>query len=271
MPTERLEGLATNWDQKGEGPPVLFLHCAQGSMGAWRGVVAGLEHKYHCLMADSPGHGRSDYDPSQEYQLQAANAMIALLDREVGGPTTLVGHSYGGTIAFRIAQMRPDLVAAMALYEPVNFGLLRDANLPDPPSPLLEAEEFAQSFADEDWDLAARIFLNYWEPNLVWDELPERAQSNLVRTIPFIKYQDTSINGPAHLRVNLSDIKKMDVPVLISHGAETREGAIRVCELIAREMPNATLKSLAGAGHMAPIKSAPAFTEMLSNWLETLD
>ena len=45
-----------------------------------------------------------------------------------GGRVHLVGHSYGGAIALHVARDRPDLVASVAVYEPVVLRALFDYN-----------------------------------------------------------------------------------------------------------------------------------------------
>lgn len=93
------------------GAPVLFLH-----------GVAGSSRTYDWLSVDGHrldfrGHGASDRAPGT-YRLAdyAADAISVLetLDR----PATLVGHSLGGSVAWSVAQQRPELVAAAFLEDP---------------------------------------------------------------------------------------------------------------------------------------------------------
>jgi len=223
-----------------------MMHCAQGSLATLNGLSDVLADGYRCLMADSPGHGDSDYDPQQPYQLQAANAMIDLLEREITEPAILMGHSYGGTIAFRIAKMRPDLVRAMVLFEPVNFGFLLDADHPithpADGSDFNDISEAQEYFDAEDWPNAARIFFTYWEKSRPWESLAEPTRAYLTKTVRFISLQRPSLFGDATERVMLEDIKSMDMPVLVSHGEHTRDIAKAANQVIAANLPNATLQ-----------------------------
>jgi len=268
---EHFAGLSTNWESKGSGPPLLMQHCAQGSLATLTGLSDILSTKFRCLLADSPGHGRSQYDPAQPYQIQATNAMIALLEREAKEPAILMGHSYGGTIAFRIAKMRPDLVRAMILYEPVNFGFLLDVDhpmtRPKDGSDFNDISEAQAYFDAEDWPNAARIFFTYWEKNRPWESLAEPTREYLTKTVRFITLQRPSLFGDASERVMLDDIKSMNIPVLVSHGETTREIAKATNQVITATLPNATLAPLPGAGHMGPIANAPAYGEIIQKWL----
>ena len=68
-------------------------------------------------------------------------ALAALLDGEADGPVVVVGHSFGGAVALRLAAARPDLVAALVLLDPavgLDGGWMReiaDAMLASPDYP----------------------------------------------------------------------------------------------------------------------------------------
>lgn len=274
MARQTLGGLATNWESTGTGPPILMLHCAQGSLGTWAGVIDALKSDYRCLAADAPGHGASDYDPDQAYQLQAAKAMIALLEQETDQPAILLGHSYGGTVAFRIAKMRPDLVAAIAVYEPVNFGFLLDSDhpitRPKDGSEFNDISDAEAYFEAQDWPNAAKTFFSYWEKSRPWESLAEPTRAYLTKTVRFIPIQRPSLFGDATERVMLDDLKSMQMPVLVSHGETTRDIAKATNDVIVKTLPNATLKPLPNVGHMGPIAAAPAYADLIKKWLASL-
>ncbi|MGC0314867.1 alpha/beta fold hydrolase [Kitasatospora acidiphila] len=77
-------------------------------------AAAGVE----VLMYDQRGHGRSGR-PRTGYQLERFVAdLAALLDRSVPvGPVHLVGNSFGGTVAYGLAEQRPDRVASILAIE----------------------------------------------------------------------------------------------------------------------------------------------------------
>ena len=275
MPVGTYGGLATNWESSSSGTPAMLLHCAQGSLAAWKGVSEALPG-IRCIMPDAPGHGGSEYDPEQPYMQQAVNACVALLEAEAQEPAILIGHSYGGTISLRIAQQRPDLVKALAVYEPVNFGLLIDANHPLTRDKTGKSTEFRDTaafqthFENEDWPAAAKAFFGYWETERSWDSLKPQLQEYLIRTVRYIWIQQPSVTGGVGERMMLSDLADITLPVLVSHGEFTRDIAIATAELLSSNLPNATLKPLPGSGHMGPLKAAPAYATLLSEWIADL-
>ncbi|MCP4819303.1 MAG: alpha/beta fold hydrolase, partial [Shimia sp.] len=107
----------TYWRRLGEGGrPALALHCNLGHSGAFRGIGAALADLVTIDAPDMPGHGRSaGYEPGTLTGQQMLDAVVDRLD----GPVDVIGHSYGGLLALRLAIERPDLVMSLSLFEPV--------------------------------------------------------------------------------------------------------------------------------------------------------
>jgi len=118
--------------EAGTGPGVVCLHSNASTSGQWRGLMDGLAPKFHVLAPDSYGAGKSpDWPSARRIRLLDEVAFIEPVLARAGSPLALVGHSYGAAVALIAALANPGRVRAMALYEPVLFGLL-DAEAPPP-------------------------------------------------------------------------------------------------------------------------------------------
>jgi len=108
--------------QRGEaGPPVLMIHGASANAREFTWTLAPrLEGAYRVLMADRPGHGYSSRpEDAQDLGVQATQ-MAGVLDQLAPDEKAiLVGHSFGGAVALRVALDRPDLVKGLVLLAPV--------------------------------------------------------------------------------------------------------------------------------------------------------
>ena len=78
-----------------------------------------LAERWHMLLPDRPGHGKTPARGREDFERDAA-LLSPLL-----GPSGahLVGHSYGGVVAIYIAAQHPDLVRSLTLIEPPAFWL----------------------------------------------------------------------------------------------------------------------------------------------------
>lgn len=104
---------------RGTGDPVVFFHGLVGSAWTWRHAAAGVSERGHRAVVIEPlGTGRSSRPERAEYSLTAqADRIAAVMDSLALGPAILVAHGLGGSMAFRLAVRRPDLVTAIVTLE----------------------------------------------------------------------------------------------------------------------------------------------------------
>ncbi len=103
------------------GPVVLMIHGASANAREFTWTLAPrLETEMRVLMADRPGHGYSDrFDGAEQLGAQARQ-MAGVLDALAPGEkAVIVGHSFGGAVALRLALDRPELVSGLVLLAPV--------------------------------------------------------------------------------------------------------------------------------------------------------
>jgi len=103
------------------GPPVLMIHGASANAREFAWTLAPrLEHDFRVLMADRPGHGHSQRPPRADtLGVQAAQMAGVLEQLAPGEKAVVVGHSFGGAVALRLALDRPDLTKGLVLLAPV--------------------------------------------------------------------------------------------------------------------------------------------------------
>ena len=118
-----VDGATVHLIDRGEtGPVVMMIHGASANAQEFAWTLAPrLEDSHRIFMVDRPGHGYSDTLPdSNELGVQAAQIAGALEALAPGERAVIVGHSFGGAVALRLALDRPDLVRALVLLAPVS-------------------------------------------------------------------------------------------------------------------------------------------------------
>lgn len=97
----------------GAGPEVLLLHGAGASGHSWRKLVP-LLGGYRLLVPDLPGQGFSRTADRSRLGLDGmADALAALCAAQGWQPAAIIGHSAGGALAFRLAELLPRPPAAL--------------------------------------------------------------------------------------------------------------------------------------------------------------
>jgi len=91
-------------------PAIVFLHGAGASGLMWRGHMALLGDRFHCLAPDLPGFGRSNRMAPLTVD-ETADLVAALIEARVPARRAhVVGLSWGGGVAHRLLGRRPELV-----------------------------------------------------------------------------------------------------------------------------------------------------------------
>lgn len=102
--------------ETGTGPRVVFLHGLVGLNEHWQLVVERVEDRLRCVRLELPLLDLTGSDCSIQgvTDLTVAYLEHACRERDAG-PVVLVGNSFGGHVALRIALRRPDLVKGLVL------------------------------------------------------------------------------------------------------------------------------------------------------------
>lgn len=102
-------------------PDIVFLHATGFNARTYRTLLAPIGERFRVLALDLRGHGRTEL-PAKTFGYTSWNRhrddVIAVLEH-FSAPVSLAGHSMGATVAMLVAARRPDLVASLALVEPV--------------------------------------------------------------------------------------------------------------------------------------------------------
>lgn len=115
--------------EAGDGAPVVLLHGGgPGATGAsnYSRNIDALAARFRVIVPDMPGYGRSskDLDMADPFG-DLALAVRGLLDALDIDRAHLVGNSYGGAAALRLALDRPDRVSRLVLMGPGGIGTTR--------------------------------------------------------------------------------------------------------------------------------------------------
>lgn len=229
--------------------PALLLHCSLGHSGGWGGVMAHLGGSLDALAPDLPGHGRSPAwqpEAGDLHDLATAQAAV-LLDR----PRHLLGHSFGATVALRLALEQPDKVLSLALIEPVLFGALPQGAMRE--GYRADHAGFYAALARGDTVAAARAFLRIWGDGRRWDSLPEAFRADVAARIHLIGAGAQALEHDRPGLLAPGRLEALDIPVLLVAGAASHPSIAAVQDALAPRFAHLARVVVPGAGHMVPI------------------
>ncbi|WP_338272020.1 alpha/beta hydrolase [Roseicyclus marinus] len=243
-----MTGFARRWGQG--GAPALLLHCSLAHSGAWDGVARALADRLTLTAPDLVGHGRGPArDPARDYHDHATEAALAHLPER---PTHLIGHSFGATLALRLALDHPERIASLTLIEPVLFAAARGG--PGWAANIAAMAGIGPRLAAGDAMGATRDFLAQWGGGVPLDAMPKPQQAYMIDRIWVVPASAPALEeDSARL---LPRLGQLACPVLLVEGANSPPVIAEIQSGLATAIPEARRAIVPGAGHMVPITHA---------------
>jgi pimeloyl-ACP methyl ester carboxylesterase len=112
---EEVRGSRLRYLVGGEGEPLVLVHGLGGAAANWVALVPLLLPGRRLLVPELPGHGGSAPLPAASSLSGFADRIGLLMEQEGCAPAPVVGHSFGGAVALRLAIRRPASVTAVVL------------------------------------------------------------------------------------------------------------------------------------------------------------
>jgi pimeloyl-ACP methyl ester carboxylesterase len=271
MAKHQLGGLSVNFERCGAGPDVVLLHAGGSSGAQWRKSAPYLEKNYHLIMPDFIGFGATEpwTGPSEPSHDDQARQVASLIEAECGGPAHIVGHSFGGAIATRLALAQPELFRALVLIEPVLTPLLNLAGREDV---FAEYHDLATTFIENGRagrdEAAWRGFIDYRNGVGTWDGLSEKARMRFHAGTQ--SAVDTFVSNLAD-PTTLEDVRTIVAPTLILCGEKTTEPDRVVTEILHDELPNSAYQIISEAEHMSPLTHPEPVAGAIMEHLKSYD
>lgn len=251
MPYDLRAGHQTYWRRFGIGSrPTILLHCSLAHSGAWVGLAEEMSPDLQMTAFDLPGHGRSaDWDGVADYQYLSTQIAASFITE----PVDLIGHSFGATVALRLAAEQPQKLRSLTLIEPVFFAVAAQ----DAPEMFLLAQPHMDAvkhaLAQGDRLEAARIFVGVWGDGRAWDDLSDRYKDGLVRRIHIIEATEGALYHDTARLLAAGGLEGINTPTLLMHGARSEPIIPIINTGLAHRLRHSTTVEIAGASHMMPL------------------
>ncbi|WP_191244605.1 alpha/beta fold hydrolase [Amycolatopsis deserti] len=230
--------------------PVLLLHGIGGSSASFESQVDVLSRRHRVVAWDAPGYGDAP-DPERADIGWYAEQAARIFDE----PAHVVGVSWGGVIATRLA-----------LEHPVLSLTLADSTRGSGTS--AEAAARMRARVDELAEVGAAEFARRRAPRLCSDPSTRAKVEATMARVRLAGYRAaaesmaTTDHGPV--------LGRISVPTLVVVGADDQVTGVEESRLLAREIPGARLRVI-GGGHAANQECPDEFNEVLLEFLSEVE
>jgi pimeloyl-ACP methyl ester carboxylesterase len=235
---------------RGSGPAILFLHGWGGTSATWRKVTSKLSG-FRCVTLDFPGFGDSPL-PSRPWSVtDYADFTADLISSRINGPAIVVGRSFGGRVAIRLATKYPNLVSKLVLIASAgvtprsvkSYALGAAAALGRPALESRPVSPFASAIRRAVWAITGSS--DYASAG------PKR------ETMKLIVGEDLT-----------SDLRRIGTPTLLIWGRCDRTTPVSDAQKMHRLIPESELHVLQGAGHQVHLDQPNEVARLIVEFLK---
>jgi pimeloyl-ACP methyl ester carboxylesterase len=282
MPAADVGGVSIYFEERGSGSPILFVHGIPTDFRAWRAQMEPFSLGRRAIALSrryaSPNEREGDVGDSTVHN--NAVDLKGFVEKVVGGPVDLVGHSYGGFIAAFLAADHPDLVKSLVLVEPaISTLLVADQNsgaqalglLFRSPSVAMSGRRFQTKSlgpslkALERGELERAVELNVdgvQGAEGCFRALPDGTRGMMLdnaRTVAELK--------TPFPRFTSKEAGRISRPTLVVNGSEGALFLRRIGELMAKAVPGARRVVVPGSKHFPHMENAEFFNAKVLEFL----
>lgn len=266
--TAEVNGYEMAYVERGAGPPVLLVH---GTVMDYRYWVSQMEPlgRTHRVIAVSLRHfypevwGGKGTDFSAE---QHAKDLAAFIRRLGAGPAHLVGHSYGGGVAFLVAKHNPELLLSLTLADPAPLEGIT------PPTAETVAEISArreivkaavEHLESGDIDGGLERFVEGAVGTGIWRQVPEQMRARLRENAWTVK----SLLDSVQTADACADAAAIRAPVLLITGEKSPRAYGAILQGLASCFKHHRLAAIPNASHTMNRTNPNAFNGVLAEFL----
>ncbi|MBW3669657.1 MAG: alpha/beta hydrolase [Actinobacteria bacterium] len=254
-----VDGRSALYGVAGEGLPVVFLHGWGLGQHAYKRALKRLVQLDCRVYAPAlPGFGGTPDLPGPHVTFEAYAGWVERFMEAVGldEPAFVVGHSFGGGVAIKLAHDHPDRVRTLVLVNSIGGSAWSSGERGD------------KSMAERPlWDWGLHFPRDLLDPARITRVLPvvlEDALPNAIRN-PRALWKVANLARHANLTVELEELKRRKVPVVVLWGDQDtiipRASFDALCAAVGSE------GEVVGGSHSWLLADPDAFGEVMTNVL----
>ena len=265
------DGVRIHYAVAGDGPLVVMIHGFPDYWYSWRHQMEALNDRFRVAAVDQRGYNRSDRPKGVEnYAMPLLVQDVAAVIAAEGEETAIVvGHDWGGAVAWNLAMARPELVDLLVILNmthPNGFaGELR--NNPEQQANSQYAMEFQKPGAHE--QLAAEALAGWVADESARGRYVEAFErSDFEAMLNYYKANFPDVGPAKNDAPARPPLPKVQAPVLMFHGLDDQAvlaaGLNGTWNWLERDL---TLVTVPGAGHFVQQDAAELVSETMRSWL----
>lgn len=219
---------------------IVFVHGWSGNVHNWWDQFEYFSRRYHVLVFDLPGHGKSEKGEHLKYDMEEwVSAVESMMEARSISSAVVVGNSAGGNIAARFALEHPERVELLVLADSTGSG--RDGVI-KVVKPVINPKKLE------------RAGLTTGE-HFPGEDSKSRARAEMIRSYVGTREEGPYLDGLArsfaasYERISNEELAQIEMPTLLLWGRDDPVVPKRALRIFQKHVPDNRTYWISGAGH----------------------
>ena len=265
----KLPTIKADFLEAGSGPVVMLVHSSVSGARQWRRLMDELKDEFHVRAVNLYGYGKTPPWSSDAPQTLDDQARLV----ETALPTNadnvcVVGHSFGGSVAMKLAARLAGRVNRLVLLETNPFYLLDQSGRADAFAEAMDLRNWVKKFGwMGEWATVAERFADYWGGAGSWQNMPAERRHAFAEAIKPNYFEWDAVmeeTTPAEQWARL-----LPRSTLLVSDPNTVLPIREITAILRRSCPMWTHQEIAGGGHMAPLTRPDLINPLVRSFLQS--
>jgi pimeloyl-ACP methyl ester carboxylesterase len=240
--------IAGNWPLDIARPTIIFLHGAALSKNLWAAQVAALANIANTIAIDLPGHKDSGGDACDRIPDYALSVSRFVENLKISSPI-LCGMSMGGAIAQALLITRPDVFqSAMLMHTGARLKVL--------PFIFEAIKKDYASYLDLVVTFSISKKSDHSKIKAIMDDIAVLSQEVALKDFTACDQFDV-----------IAQLGQIRARVLVVTGDDDAVTPPKYGEFLQKNIPNASIISIADAGHLSPIEKPEQVSQLIREFV----
>ena len=241
-----------DYTEFGNGHKVVLLHSSASNMRQWQKLVDTFSDQFHFIMINLIGYGNTTpWSKTQPQRLEDQVQLLKGLPIIKNDHFSIVGHSFGASVAMKAAQYFGEQIKNLILIEPNPFYLLKYEDKQEVYNEAFLLSQKIKMHYQKDWMEAVRYFAEYWRGKDSWNKLSLNQKEKFAQILkPNYHEWDPVLNEKTSISEWRVSLPKQTCLITARDTVRTIK---ELTKFFKKYCPNWNFETIKHGGHMAPV------------------
>lgn len=249
------------------GPVVMLVHSSVSGARQWRRLMDDLKDRFRVRAVNLFGYGKTPPWPAE--RLQSLDDQARLVEAALpanADKVYLVGHSFGGSVAMKVAARLAGRTAKLVLLETNPFYLLAHSGHVEAFAEAMDMRNCIKKFgALDEWMTAAERFADYFGGAGTWQDMPLQRRITFAEALkPNFFEWDAVMNETTSAEQWCMLLPRA---TLLVCDPDTILPIREIAAVLRRSCPGWAYTEVRGAGHMGPLTRPDLINPIVDSFL----